>query len=463
MILIDSYDRKKILIVGFGKTGFSTARSLDNSGSDIFIWDDNKDLRELAIENGFSIYENKRHNLKNFDEIIWSPGVPHIYPSPHPIALEAKKTGVKIKSDIDLLYQAQSKALYYCISGTNGKSTTTVMVGHILKNAGKDIQVGGNLGKAVLDLEPLGSEGAYILEISSFQSELLQNFKPTISALLNISADHIDRHGSLDGYINAKAKLFEIQSPGSVAIINDDDEYCRNIKNRILKKPKLKVITISVDHKVSDGIFVDNNILNDNFFEQNYKLDLSIFKNLYGKHNYQNIAFAYAISKVCGISIEEIIESLLSFQGLSHRQEIVGKCSNILFVNDSKATNWASALQALLSYDNIYWIAGGISKGSFPKEFKLYSKNIRKVFLIGQSAKDISDYLNDRGILNEINHSLEDAILNAWKKANIDNSPKATILLSPACASMDMFKNFEERGDAFVSYVNKSFLGKLND
>ena len=190
---------------------------------------------------------------------------------------------------------------------------------------------------------------------------------------------------------------------------------------------------------------------------------MSVFNHLYGRHNNQNIAFAYTISKICGIKIEEIIDSLSSFQGLSHRQEIVGQYSNILFINDSKATNWASALQALSSYNNIYWVAGGISKGSYPEEFKLYSKNIKKAFLIGQSANDISDFLNNKNIPNIIHSSLEDATLNAWEQANKDNNNQSTILLSPACASMDMFKNFEERGDAFVSYVNKSFLGNLND
>ena len=190
---------------------------------------------------------------------------------------------------------------------------------------------------------------------------------------------------------------------------------------------------------------------------------MSIFNHLYGRHNNQNIAFAYTISKICGIKIEEIIDSLSSFQGLSHRQEIVGKYSNILFINDSKATNWASALQALSSYNNIYWIAGGISKGSYPEEFKLYSKNIKKAFLIGQSANEISDFLNNKNIPNIIHSSLEDATLNAWEQANRDNNTQSTILLSPACASMDMFKNFEERGEAFVSYVKKSFLGNLND
>ncbi|OUV07039.1 MAG: UDP-N-acetylmuramoyl-L-alanine--D-glutamate ligase [Alphaproteobacteria bacterium TMED87] len=463
MILLDSYNTKKILVVGFGKTGFSSARSLRKSGADIYIWDDNNIFRDLAIENGFTIFEYKKHDINTFDEIIWSPGVPHSYPVPHPIAQEAKKVGVRIKSDIDLLFQGQNKASYYCISGTNGKSTTTVMVAHILKNAGKNIQVGGNLGRAVLDLEPLGHDGIYILEISSFQSELLQNFKPTISALLNISPDHIDRHGSMDGYVNAKAQLFKSQSQGSIAIINDDDEYCRNIKSMILRNSKLEVISISVDHKVTNGIFVESNILKDSFFEKNYELDLSVFNHLYGRHNNQNIAFAYTISKICGIKIEEIIDSLSSFHGLSHRQEIVGQYSNILFINDSKATNWASALQALSSYNNIYWVAGGISKGSYPEDFKLYSKNIKKAFLIGQSANEISDFLNNKNIPNIIHSSLEDATLNAWEQANRDNNTQSTILLSPACASMDMFKNFEERGEAFVSYVKKSFLGNLND
>ena len=460
MINLSSYKDKKILIVGFGKTGSSVAKCLHFSGAKISVWDDNHASRKLAMKKGYPVFQFKRQNISSFDDIIWSPGIPHNFPKPHPIAIEANRVGLKLRCDIDLLFESQKEAQYLCVSGTNGKSTTTTLVAHILNHAGKNIQVGGNLGTAVLDLKPLDGDGIYVLEVSSFQSELIPTLQSNISALLNITPDHLDRHGSLDGYIAAKAKLFENQSPGSVVIINDDDENCRYIKSELEKKSQLNILSISVKHKVNDGIYVSGSILKDNYFDNNIEIDLGRFKHLPGKHNFQNIAFAYVISRICEVDLHQIIDSLLSFKSLPHRQEFIGSSSNVIFINDSKATNWASALYALSCYKNIFWIAGGISKYDYPPSFVPYAKNLKKAYLIGDSAEELSSYLDSNNIQNYIKHSLEEAILDAYEAAIQSNEKGVTVLLSPACASMDMFKNFEERGELFTSFVNQKYLGK---
>jgi UDP-N-acetylmuramoylalanine--D-glutamate ligase len=460
MINLSSYKDKKILIVGFGKTGSSVAKCLHFSGAKIFVWDDNHASRKLAMNKGYQVFQFKRQSISSFDDIIWSPGIPHNFPKPHPIAIEANKIGRKLRCDIDLLFESQKEAQYLCVSGTNGKSTTTTLVAHILRCAGKNIQVGGNLGNAVLDLKPLDSDGIYVLEISSFQSELIPNLRSNISALLNITPDHLDRHGSLDGYIAAKAKLFENQSPGSVVIINDDDENCRYIKSEIEKKSQINVLNVSINHKVKSGVYVSGSVLKDNYFDNDSEIDLSRFINLQGKHNFQNVAFAYVISRIYGIGLHQIIDYLLSFKNLPHRQEFIGSASNVIFINDSKATNWASALYALSCYKNIFWIAGGVSKYDYPSSFIPHAKNLKKAYLIGESAAELSSYLNSNNIQNYIKHSLEDAILDAYEAAVLSKEKVVTILLSPACASMDMFKNFEERGELFTSFVNQKYLDK---
>ncbi|XP_029675928.1 uncharacterized protein LOC115243249 [Formica exsecta] len=364
----------------------------------------------------------KEYNWHEIRILVLSPGVPT---EPHWIVKLARRFDCKIKSDIELFLEAKTtNQKVIGITGTNGKSTTTSLIGHILKSAGKKVAIGGNLGVPVLDLER--DAEIYVIEFSSFQLELMNEINVDISVLLNITPDHIDRHGSMENYIATKLKLI---NGSEVAVIGCDNEIAADIFNKFTGNK----IPISVTYSPMS-------------FQRNHSLSVSDVKiNLIS--NAENVAAAYAVCKLLGVDSNTIINGIKSFSGLRHRNELLGKIRNVFFVNDSKATNAKSSEKAILSYENINWIVGGRSKKGGIESLSKHFTRIRKAFLIGESTEAFANTME-----NKVDYvrccNLEDAFRLAFEEA-LNSAEEVTILLSPACASFDQWKNFEERGEAF--------------
>ncbi|MEQ8509957.1 MAG: UDP-N-acetylmuramoyl-L-alanine--D-glutamate ligase [Rhodospirillaceae bacterium] len=457
MIPLTSHRDDAILVVGLGKSGRSAARALSAAGAHVSVWDDSADQRTKAAAEGLTVFDADTADISTLDDIMWSPGVPHTHPAPHPLAAKAHAAGLKLRCDVDYLATAQPDATYIGITGTNGKSTTTALTAHVFAEAGKKIEVGGNLGFAALDLAPLSSDGIYVLELSSYQTELTPNLHCATTVLLNITPDHLDRHGGFEGYVSAKTELFKHQKDGATAIIGQDDATCRGIMEHLTSAGRHTLISVSAKTPVKNGVYVQNGILTDTAFGRDDTIDLTGFKTLPGQHNWQNAAAAYTIARNHGLDRSQIVEAFATFPGLAHRQEFVGSAGHVSFINDSKATNADAAEKALTCYDSVYWIAGGVAKaGGITSLGPLFGR-IRHAFLIGEAAKDFSADLTASQVNSSTYTSLEAATLAAGRMAIADGLKDAVVLLSPACASFDMFNNFEERGDAFRAAVQNNW------
>ena len=444
---------KHIKIIGLGKTGIATARFFQSHNFLVSVWDDSIEKREAASAEGFIIDECLNLNAAR-DIIIWSPGIAHYGSSAHPIALRAKKANVRLISDLDVLCQALPEQDIIAITGTNGKSTTTAMIADTLKNF-MDVQMGGNIGAPVLSLEPLSTDGVYVLECSSYQLELTPHLKPKIAILLNITADHLDRHGGMGGYIAAKEKIFTNARKGTekpIAIIGQDTKPCEEITKKLAATNEWNIIPVSTKTKISKGIWV--NEAGNLYDNGEFIIDLNTHEFLKGEHNFENMAACYAALKY-GYNIEwhKILEAIFKFKGLPHRQFLVAEKVNVKFINDSKATNADASEKALKSYKNIYWIAGGRAKEGGLSGLEIYKNNITHTALIGESSSSFSKFLSAHNMLHRDCETLQNAVHYLWDLARKD--PKeSVILLSPAAASWDQFNSFEHRGDEFVNIVN---------
>ncbi|MDE8610848.1 UDP-N-acetylmuramoyl-L-alanine--D-glutamate ligase [Rickettsia felis] len=427
-------------VFGLGKTGISVYEELQGK-CDVIVYDDlkaNRDIfEELYTNNSIAALSDSR--WQNLDKIVLSPGIPLT----HKIAGIAKNFNIPIISDIDLLFEKSKNLNFIAVTGTNGKSTTTALISHILNSNGLDYPVAGNIG--VPALQAKASKDGYILELSSFQLDLVKTFTAKIAVLLNITPDHLDRHQDMTGYIAAKSKIFDRMDKDSYAAINIDNYYCREIFMLLQQEQRIKLIPFSVTKILKNGISVVGDKINDN--DISYKLPFN--KNLQGTHNCENIAASYAVAKIIGVESKKILESISSFQSLPHRMQYIGSINNIGFYNDSKATNAISAVQSIKALDNIYWLAGGIPKEGGIEEIKPYFSKIKKAYFYGQAkeifaktAKNIVDFV--------ICDNLEQAFDLAYKDAVGDNAEVKNILLAPSCSSYDQFKNFEERGELFM-------------
>lgn len=434
---------KKIGIFGLGKTGISVFDFTKSNAKEIICWDDSdKNCNNFSKYAG-SKYLSSLSNTKwqNLDTIIISPGIPRS----HEIYSLAIKYKILISSDIQLFYEANLNSKFIAITGTNGKSTTTALIGHILRKNRLDYHVGGNIGLPVLSL-PQNALG-YVLELSSFQIDLLNNFTPDISVLLNITPDHIDRHGSFEEYCKAKAKI--LNSEG-LKIIGTNTSESKKIFTTLLNSGEKKLIPIGSGIK-EFNINCTDRIIIDNFYNKE-TYTLSSLSNLVGKHNYENIAAAFAVCRALGLNSKDIIQHIHTFKCLDHRMQLIGTIGHISFYNDSKATNVASAKNALESLNNIYWLAGGIFKEDNMSLLEKSVKNIKKAYLFGKSKLLIANQLKDK-VDYKICKTMEEAFNCAVNDANVKNN-KANILLAPACASFDQFKNFEDRGNKFIQLYN---------
>ncbi len=434
-VQLNKYKNQNVAVFGLGKTGLSVINALIKSGARIYAWDDHEEQIANAkmMNKKCNFIHPKEYNWHEISALVLSPGVPT---EPHWIVKLARRFDCKIKSDIELFLEAKTtNQKVIGVTGTNGKSTTTSLIGHILKSAGKKVAIGGNLGVPVLDLER--DAEIYVIELSSFQLELMNKINVDISALLNITPDHIDRHGSMENYIAAKLKLI---NGSKIAVIGCDNEITADIFNKFTGNK----IPISASMSPSLSFQCPGTVISLKL--ENHSLSVSDVKiNLMS--NAENIAAAYAVCKILGVDSNTIINGIKSFSGLRHRNELLGKIRNVFFVNDSKATNAKSSEKAILSYENIYWIVGGKRKEGGIESLSKHFTRIRKAFLVGESTEAFANTMEDKVDFVKC-CNLKNALKLAFEEA-LNSKEEVTILLSPACASFDQWKNFEERGEAF--------------
>jgi UDP-N-acetylmuramoylalanine--D-glutamate ligase len=436
------FQKLAIGIFGLGVSGVSSFHYLENKVQKVICWDDLEINRQKIDQQFLAPIADKE--WQTLDMIIMSPGIPES----HEIFSLAARHNILISSDIELFLKANPDSDIIAVTGTNGKSTTTALIGHILKENKLDYYIGGNIGLPVLSL-PQGAKG-YVLELSSFQLNLLKTIDPKIAILLNITPDHLDRHKTYEAY--QKAKEVALMGNG-LKIIGTSTEDSRKIYKKLLNSGEKHLIPLDNNR----GIICDAQNITDNFFDfKTYKLPE--LPNLSGKHNQENIAAAFAACRALDLSAQKIIEQIKSFKGLDHRMQFIGSYKHISFYNDSKATNVNSAISSLSSFDNIFWLAGGIFKEENLLALEKYLKNIKKAYLFGQSKLLFEEYLKGKTdyILCE---NMQEAFNNAVNDAKFE-SKAATILLAPACASFDQFKNFEDRGNQFTTLYHERFTQK---
>ena len=458
MIKAETFRGRTVAVFGLGRTGVTAALSLVAGGATVWAWDDNRETRERAQEKGVPIKNLQRVDWSEIDEFVLSPGVPHHLPKPHWSARRAVAANVPIICDIEILAREvaakpdSARPKIIAITGTNGKSTTTSLIGHILKTCGKDAQIGGNIGRGILDLDHMHSGTFYVIELSSYQLERTQSLRANAAVFLNLSPDHLDRHGTLEDYGRAKQNIFANQTKDDAVIIGVDDDYGKALCTQLKVRNGRNIIPISARRASGYGVSVLGGKLFCNMTKKSTEVcDLQKANALEGRHNWQNAAAAYSAVKSLGLDSKEIGDAILSFPGLAHRMETVGTLRNVRFVNDSKATNADAARQALASYKNIYWIAGGVAKEGGIEPLSDLFDNVQAAYLIGEAASEFASTLKSSKRPHQIKKTLKMALLCATKDALESGDKDPIILLSPACASFDQFKNFELRGDAFRS------------
>jgi UDP-N-acetylmuramoylalanine--D-glutamate ligase len=454
MIAARSFAGKKVALFGLGGSGIATGRALVEGGAEVLAWDDNPESVAKAEAESIAVGDLRAADWSGFSSFVLSPGVPLTHPKPHWTVELARGAGVEIIGDVELFAReriAQAPAApFVAITGTNGKSTTTALTAHILRSAGRDTQMGGNIGRAVMTLDPLAADRFYVVECSSYQIDLAPSINPTAGVLLNLTPDHLDRHGTMQHYAAIKERLV---SGSDTAIIGVDDIYCTQIADR-LEKAGRQVVRISKRLPLPDGYFADGTSLMEAIDGRYSRIAfLEGIGSLRGQHNAQNALAAVAACLKVGLDLGEIQSGLESFPGLAHRMEQVGRKGNVLFVNDSKATNADASAPALSSFPRIYWIAGGLPKEGGIEPLRSYFGRIAKAYLIGEAAPAFSATLGE-AVPYEISGTLAAAVEHAARDAAEDAAGEAVVLLSPACASFDQFRNFEVRGDAFRAAVH---------
>jgi UDP-N-acetylmuramoylalanine--D-glutamate ligase len=440
-------------VLGLGRSGLAAALALLAGGATVAAWDDDEARRRGAADAGVPLVDLAEVDWDGVDALVLSPGIPHTHPAPHPVAAAARAAGRPVIGDIELLARAAGDAAIVGVTGTNGKSTTTALLGHVLRAAGVDVEVGGNIGTPVADFRSLGAGGVYVLELSSYQLELVESLSCRVAVLLNISPDHLDRHGGIDGYVAAKKRIFHANDNRQTAVVGVDDAFGRAIAGELAVGGHHRVVPISGTAAVPGGVFVRDGVLMDDMDGGRRRvLDLGPVATLRGAHNHQNAAAAYAVARAVDVAAPVIAEAIASFPGLAHRQELVAVVDGIAYVNDSKATNAEAAARALASYPRIFWIAGGRAKEAGIDALVADLLAVRRAFLIGEAADGFAATLTRRGVPNEVCRTLERAVARA-REAALAEGPGGTVLLSPACASFDQFVDFEDRGDTFRTLV----------
>jgi UDP-N-acetylmuramoylalanine--D-glutamate ligase len=458
LIPVRGFEGKTVAVFGLARTGLAAARALMAGGAEVAVWDERAQGLASAQAEGLEIVDLSVAEWSRFDALMLSPGVPLTHPEPHWTVRMARQAGVEILGDIELfartvnLAPAHKRPRIVAITGTNGKSTTTALVGHLCAQAGRDTRVGGNIGVGVLDLPDMHGGAVYVLELSSYQLDLTSSLKPDVSILLNISPDHLDRHGGMEGYVAAKRRILMNQDQGDIAVIGVDDPWGQRLCTEVTASNRRTTVPVSASKAIGRGVYALQGMLYDATGDRAVQVaDLNRARSLPGRHNWQNAAAAYAAVRGLGAPASEIAEGLLSFPGLAHRMETVAHFRGVRFVNDSKATNSDAARQALSSYPKVYWIAGGRAKdGGIDSLADLFPR-IKRAYLIGEAAGEFAVALEGRAPYLDC-RDLRSAVAQAFADAQASGEG-GIVLLSPACASFDQFADFEARGEAFRSAV----------
>ncbi|MDB2523910.1 UDP-N-acetylmuramoyl-L-alanine--D-glutamate ligase [Amylibacter sp.] len=462
MIPVRGYTGCKVAVLGLGRSGLTAARALRAGGAEPIVWDDNEKSRIAADAEDFVILDlNKNSSWQDIVCLIVSPGIPHLYPAPHPIVLKAWQNGVVVDNDIGLFFRSFATQEWdnfdvmpkvICVTGSNGKSTTTALIAHLLEGSNRKVVVAGNIGRGVLDIPPAQDGTIVVLELSSYQIDLARALAPDIAVFINLSPDHLDRHNGMGGYFYAKRRLFIDGNPDR-AIIGVDEIEGQFLENQLRQDAKSgdPVISVSVNRKLQNNgwsVFSRKGFLAEwRKGRQVASIDLRSMSGLPGEHNHQNACCAYAVCRSIGLAPKLIEEKLNSYVGLTHRCQTVGTFNGVMYVNDSKATNVDAAKKALLAFKNILWIVGGESKEGGVLPLKPYFNRIKKAYLIGT---DVSDLIKD---LSSIDFVIAGSISEAVRLASLDAEKNDVVLLAPACASFDQYENFEKRGDDFINNV----------
>lgn len=461
MIPVKGFEGARVIVLGLGRSGLSAARALRTGGAVPLCWDDNAAARAAAEAEGFEIADPGHDDL--FDGVaalITSPGIPHLYPTPHRMIAAAQEAGVPVDNDIGLFFRSLATAGWddfdttprvIAVTGSNGKSTTSALIHHVLDSSGKKSQLAGNIGRGVLDIDPPGDGGVVVLELSSYQTDLARALTPDVAVFTNFSPDHLDRHGGLGGYFAAKRRLFAEGGPDR-AIIGVDETEGRYLAGQLSEGAgDDRVIRVSVTRRLTDtgwAVFARKGFLSEyRRGKQVAAIDLRALAGLPGAHNHQNACAAYAACRCLGLSPRVIEQGFARFTGLPHRSQTFAERDGVRYVNDSKATNVDSALQALLAFRNIRWICGGLEKDGGLAPLAPGFAHVTKAYVIGREAAKFAVGLD--GVATEVCTTMARAVERAMAEA----APGDVVLLAPAAASFDQYDNFERRGEDFMTEV----------
>ncbi|MDF1731324.1 MAG: UDP-N-acetylmuramoyl-L-alanine--D-glutamate ligase [Minwuia sp.] len=436
---------KTLFVLGLARSGRSTVAAAQAGGARVMAWDDNADAR--AKVSGAEMVAPDNADWSAIDMLVLAPGIPLTHPTPHPAVVAATDAGVEVIGDVELFVRQMPEARIVAVTGTNGKSTTTAMIGHVLQSAGLDAAIAGNIGVPVLELEPGTPDRVHVLELSSYQIDLTPSIRPEVGILLNITPDHLDRHGGMAGYVDAKRKLFARMDSGCTAVIGIDDRYGRDLVDALSRVQGLKICPIAVGRPRPGSVYV----LEGRAFADGLSIiDLNGHPTLPGKHNQQNAAATIAACQALGLGAAKIAAGIGSFPGLPHRIERLGERGGVSFYNDSKATNPEAAARALASFERIYWIAGGVPKDAPLAPVLPFLDRVARTYLIGAAEARFAVELSGRTDCVP-SGTLARAVAQATSDAEADGG--GVVLLSPACASFDQFTDFEARGEAFRALV----------
>jgi len=460
MIPVTLFKDRKIAVFGLGGSGLATAQALVAGGADVVAYDDGQAARDTAVAAGIPVADLRAQDWSTFAALVLAPGVPLTHPAPHWSVECAQAAGVPVIGDIELFCRERRaharQAPFVAITGTNGKSTTTALISHLLTVGGRDVQMGGNIGTAILSLAPPRNNRVHVVECSSYQIDLAPTLDPSVGVHLNLSPDHLDRHGTFEAYAAIKEQLIAGVEFGGTAVVGVDDDASAAIADRA-EKSGTHVVRISVRRPLTDGIWLDGETLVVSVGgAERFRLSLAGIGALRGVHNAQNAAAAFAAAQALGLASEVIAIGMRRFPGLAHRMEQVGRLvsgdTSVLFVNDSKATNADAAARALASFPDVFWIAGGKPKAGGIAPLAPFFPRVRKAYLIGEAAEDFARTLGT-DVPHTLCGTLDRALDEAARDAAASGLAEPVVLLSPACASFDQFPNFEVRGDAFRTQV----------
>lgn len=461
MIPVQGFAGTKVAVLGLGRSGLATAAALVAGQAEPVLWDDSPEARARAEAQGHTCRDLTRPGA--FDDIaclVTSPGIPHLYPRPNPVIAAAMAAGVPVDNDIGLFFRSWATPDWddfevtprtVCVTGSNGKSTTTALIHHILEQAGRPTQMAGNIGRGVLDIDPATDGEVVVLELSSYQTDLARALTPDVAVFTNLSPDHLDRHGGPGGYFAAKRRLFAEGGPDRAVIGVDEPEGVYLANQIAMGREDDRVIRISSARKLGDygwSVFARKGFLAEwRKGRQVASIDLREVGGLPGAHNHQNACAAYAAARSLGLAPKQIEAAFHSFAGLPHRSQTVAQKRGVRYVNDSKATNVDAAEKALGAFQNIRWIAGGLGKEGGVAALRAHLGSVKKAYFIGHSARDFA--LELAPLEHEICETLEAAVAAAAREAEGGD----TVLLAPAAASFDQYPNFEKRGEHFAALV----------